>query len=635
MVRRVVVLLALVAACHSGPWEPARPHPNKGEYLAHLKIETVGKQVIESDDLIPGLGLVAVANREGQIDEYQLQLDTQRITAEYQKLGYFSVDVKTKVEKLDKSYPDATTLVFVVTPGARSKVHLEFFGLPDDVPFSRVRDTVGIKEGALFDYEQYDAAKETLVILFQDHSYAHARLEGTVIADRAHATATLRYVVDPGPRSTFGKVELYGVPEGPLADALRARITFEDGSPYSHQALLDTQAALYTFGAFGTVRVEPSESLDPVVTVKIAVTPVTKNEASAGGGFGIEPDAYTVRGRFTWTRHGVISPLTTSVLDVRPEIAKENENCAFYQFSNCKYDPRGRVTETLIQQDLFTPGLNGQAEGGGDYLVYEAYARLSVRARLGLDAEIFTKKLQAHVGWQYSVNTFPTFFVGVSTQKELGIDHVNFVGAYTGSLSLDLRDKPISPTFGLYAEVRVAVGTKFALGDFDYLQTTPEVRGYLPLGKYVLAGKARLGTITGDVPATERYFGGGTSSQRGFSSRQLSPFAQSTQDLNLFVPIGGAGLFESSIELRTPTLFKIGVPFSFVGFLDGGDVTFAASDLDLSNLHWATGIGLRVDTLIGPIGLDVAYRLNRTEDNGVNPKPGDHFNYLFSVGEAF
>jgi outer membrane protein assembly factor BamA len=635
-VRRVVVLFALVSACRSGPWAPARDHKNRGEYLAHLKLETVGVPVIDPDDILPRLGLTAVATREGTIDEYQLQLDTQRVAGAYQRLGYFSVDVKSKLEKLDKAYPDAATLVFVVTPGARAKVHLEFFGLPDDVPFPKVRDTVAIKEGSLFDYDQYDAAKDTLLLLFQDHGYAHVRLEGTVIADRAHAKATLRYVFDPGPRSTFGKVELYGIPEGDLADALRARIQWSEGEPFSHRALVDTQNELYALGTFGTVRVEPSEALDPIVGVKISVTRITGNDMSAGGGFGLEPDAITVRGRFTWTPHDLLPPLVKPVLDVRPEIAKENEGCAFYEFQSCKYDPRGRVTLTLTKLDLFRPKITGEVEGGGEYLVYEAYSRLSARGRLGIGAEVFTKELQVHAGWQYSVNTFPTFYVGESTVQELGIDHVNFVGAYTGSVTLDLRDDPIAPTYGLYAELRASVGTRLALGQYDYLQTTPDIRGYLPLlPHFVLAARVRLGTITGQVPATERYFGGGSASQRGFSSRQLSPFAASTRDLGKFAPIGGAGLFESSIELRTPPIITIkGFPITSVLFLDGGDVTFAASDLDLSNLHWATGVGLRLDVGI-PIGVDVAYRLTRTNDDGVNPKPGERFNFLFAVGEAF
>jgi outer membrane protein assembly factor BamA len=151
----------------------------------------------------------------------------------------------------------------------------------------------------------------------------------------------------------------------------------------------------------------------------------------------------------------------------------------------------------------------------------------------------------------------------------------------------------------------------------------------------VLAARARLGTITGDVPATERYFGGGTSSMRGFGARQLSPFAPYKKDPTIELPIGGAGLFETSLELRTPLATVFGLELSDVLFLDGGDVTFAASDLDLSRLHWATGVGLRLATPIGPIGLDVAYRLNRTNAAADNPDPGTHFNFLFAVGEAF
>jgi outer membrane protein assembly factor BamA len=642
VVHRVVVLLALIGACRGGgAWEPARPHPKPGDYLAHLKLQTVGKEVVDPTDILPRLGLTAVAAREGSIDEYQLQLDTQRISGVYQKLGYFAVDVKTKVDKLDKAYPDATTLVFIVTPGPRATVHLEFFGLPANVPFSKVRDVVPLKEGASFDYDAYDATKQPLLELLMDNGYAHARVEGTVIADRAHAKATLRFVADPGPPSTFGEIQIQGVTDPMLVAALRARLKWETGEPFSHKAIISTQNAIYGLGMFGSVRVEPSaDDLSPVVPVKISVTPVTKNEASAGGGFAIEPEAYAPRGRFTWTRHGVLTPLTTSVLDLRPEYAFETQTCSHvYFFWTCKRDFRGRVVETLTQQDLFVPDVRGDLEGGADYLVYEAYSKLGAHVRLGLTKPWFDKKLELRVGWQYQVNGFPETNVDPTTVQRLGILNVNYIGTYSSTLVLDLRDSPISPHFGLYAEVKAAVGTRYALGEYDYLQLTPEVRGFLPLGKdYVLAARSRFGTITGDVPATERYFGGGTSSMRGFSSRQLSPFVRSTTDPFPNVPIGGAGLLELSAELRIPSYFNfLGFPISSVVFLDGGDVTFAADELDPKNLHWATGFGLRVVTPVGPVGLDIAYRLNRTEHDAamLNPDAGHHVNWLLAVGEAF
>ena len=106
------------------------------------------------------------------------------------------------------------------------------------------------------------------------------------------------------------------------------------------------------------------------------------------------------------------------------------------------------------------------------------------------------------------------------------------------------------------------------------------------------------------------------------------------------LPIGGAGLFEASVELRGPPFVTIkGLPIDDVIFLDGGDVTYSAKDIDLTNLHWAVGVGFRVATPIGPIGLDIAYRLNRQEDDGINPDPGTTFyqrlKFLLAVGDAF
>ena len=69
-------------------------------------------------------------------------------------------------------------------------------------------------------------------------------------------------------------------------------------------------------------------------------------------------------------------------------------------------------------------------------------------------------------------------------------------------------------------------------------------------------------------------------------------------------------------------------------FLDGGDVTLTTDELDPSHLHWAAGLSLRPYYLpIGPIRLDLAYRLNRT--GAGEPLPGERVVFLFSLGEAF
>ena len=68
-------------------------------------------------------------------------------------------------------------------------------------------------------------------------------------------------------------------------------------------------------------------------------------------------------------------------------------------------------------------------------------------------------------------------------------------------------------------------------------------------------------------------------------------------------------------------------------FLDGGDVTQEVGDVDLTNLHWAIGAGLRLLTIVGPVRADVGYRLNRHGE--MDPSPGSRFAFHFSIGEAF
>jgi translocation and assembly module TamA len=188
----------------------------------------------------------------------------------------------------------------------------------------------------------------------------------------------------------------------------------------------------------------------------------------------------------------------------------------------------------------------------------------------------------------------------------------------------------------LFGEFRVAEGTKYAGGEFDYFELIPELRGFVPVPStgIVFASKARVGAFFGDVPATERFMSGGASNHRGFGERKLAPFRHGEVDgTETTVPYGGTSLVEASLEARIPltTWRKMGVGTVF--FLDGGDVTEEVGDVDVTNLHWAAGVGLRLLTVVGPVRADLGYRLNRYGE--MEPSPGSRFAFHFSIGEAF
>ena len=82
-----------------------------------------------------------------------------------------------------------------------------------------------------------------------------------------------------------------------------------------------------------------------------------------------------------------------------------------------------------------------------------------------------------------------------------------------------------------------------------------------------------------------------------------------TPQLNgTYVPVGGDGIWDSSIELR----YRIIGPLTVAVFLDAGFVSVDSFDFgDVGpKMQYAVGFGFRYNTIIGPIRLDFAYRLN-------------------------
>jgi outer membrane protein insertion porin family len=587
--------------------------------MAGIRLE--GNQALSSDALIPALALHDTIADHLAVDPYQLALDTDRLRAAYLKRGFFEVQVTPRLEP----GPSGETVVFAIHEGRRSTVVVEITGLPPELAPAQARKLVPLADGDGFDYDQYDAAKEPLRALAANAGYAHAEIRATVNAEPTAAIAHTAYEFVPGPRCHFGAVTITGTAHPELVEAIKGRLRFAPGDPYSLTALTDTRTELYALGRFATVQmVSKLDTGTPKVDIAIAVTESVWNEYHYGGGVALEPDVYEarVRGGGTWVPRPV--PKLTLGADVQfAETVPHN-------FDFQELEPRLRALVSAQYFDLFRPRLVGRVEVGADDQTFEAFQAISEHVRVSLASPLGVRWLQLRVGWVLEHATFsiPTAVANNITavdQHDIGLDHGQLRGAYEAALTLDVRDNPFDPRIGAYVFVPVSKGTRLAGGDLSYTELTPEVRGYVPVGDTVVAARFRFGGIFGDVPVLDRYYSGGTSGQRGYSDRQLSPRSQDGT-----VVIGGAGLIETGVELRR-LLGTLGVPIGANVFLDGGDVTERVSELDLTNLAWATGVGIwtRVGGL--KIRVDFGYRINRQTGGGLINNIAPHL----GIGDAF
>jgi outer membrane translocation and assembly module TamA len=132
--------------------------------------------------------------------------------------------------------------------------------------------------------------------------------------------------------------------------------------------------------------------------------------------------------------------------------------------------------------------------------------------------------------------------------------------------------------------------------------------------------------IVNDLPASERFFAGGDTSVRGYALDRLG--TPETIDRNGF-PLGGNAVIVLNAELRVPVWKDIGV----VGFVDAGNVFNRVGDFDFGEIRPTTGFGFRYKSPIGPIRVDLGFKLDR------QTLPDGSFERLtalhISLGQAF
>lgn len=168
----------------------------------------------------------------------------------------------------------------------------------------------------------------------------------------------------------------------------------------------------------------------------------------------------------------------------------------------------------------------------------------------------------------------------------------------TFTRTLDTRDNIYDPREGKRTAYSVEVAN-FG-GDFDFEKYQADYRYYYRMGKdYVWALNLGAGYANGDMPLSQRFSVGGSDVLRGYRDDQFK----------------GNSMLKGSLEFRYPIIKKVqGVFFTDTGYAWSED--YKEDDFDLSKMKNSVGIGLRINSPLGPIKLDYGYRLESSDRGG-------------------
>jgi outer membrane protein insertion porin family len=212
----------------------------------------------------------------------------------------------------------------------------------------------------------------------------------------------------------------------------------------------------------------------------------------------------------------------------------------------------------------------------------------------------------------------------VAPQDRLRIDQL-FPQVRLSSFSLSaIHDNhdPLNPRDGHYLSANAQLAARTIGSEVGFVRSylTAQLFRLLPRSHATVFGaSARLGMAAGfpqagtlaadptqpNLPASERFFAGGDTTVRGFALDQLG----SPATIKGGFPIGGNAVVILNAELRVPVHGGFGV----VGFVDTGNVFARTANIDLGQLRSSVGFGARYRSPVGPIRVDLGFKVNRQE----------------------
>lgn len=172
------------------------------------------------------------------------------------------------------------------------------------------------------------------------------------------------------------------------------------------------------------------------------------------------------------------------------------------------------------------------------------------------------------------------------------------------SMSWERRDDTLNPSRGYFFSVAGEWGFPVFGMESDYQKVFFKAQAYQPLASTLFFGAtARLGLGNGLRNLPERFFAGGSNTFRGEEFEMLGPIDESS-----LKPYGGEAVLLVNAEVSW-TVFPSWKALQLAGFFDLGNVYAGLDSFRPFDLLGAAGAGLRYRTPLGPVRIELAWKL--------------------------
>ena len=634
-----------------------------------------GRHYRIADVVIAGNSSVPLSAFEGNLrlrarqpfEGASLDDDVGMIAELYRRQGFAGVSVRSSVDPLPQPPGSADVLVVVsitIEEGPRTLVGSVRIDRGEAEPPQL--SLLGLQPGRPYFLTQMAIDRDAIQLSYANLGYLSATVASNPGLSADGTRADVVFTVSEGPRIFVDHVLVVGNSRT-RAETIERELQVKPGDPLGLAAVNESQRRLAALGLFRRTRIAQLGHGDETrrdLLIEVEEAPPT----TVGYGVGLEA-AQRIRQE---------SGIASARLELAPR--------AFFEVTRRNLFGKNRSVNVFTRISLRpkdSPFFPGQPEPGApdssgfgfsEYRLLttfreprvagtaaDAYLTSTVEQQIRTSFNFARRAFSAEVGRRvgrfvsfsgnYQIQRTELFDQQFAPSDALLIDRL-FPQVRLSSFALsairDTRDDPFEPGAGHYVSATGQLAARRIGSEVGFAKSyfTGQAFRALPrTNRIVFAASARLGVaapfarrvfaidddgspviqVVKDLPASERFFAGGDTTVRGFALDQLG--TRETTERGF--PIGGNALVILNAELRVPIRGGLGV----VGFFDTGNVFARATSLDLWQMRSAVGAGVRYQSPVGPIRVDLGLKLNRRD---VVPGQPERLTALhISLGQAF
>jgi translocation and assembly module TamA len=562
-------------------------------------------------DAVKEASMVRSLQAQGQTDPQDLlaaaRSDYARILAALYAKGHYSVTVRILIDGRE-----AAAIPALEAPGSISAIQIQVdpgqpfrFGLARVAPLATGTELPeGFQRDAVAESGAVKSAVDVAISAWREAGHAKAFLTSDeVVADHAARRIDADVRLDPGPRLRFGRLEITGE-ERMREQRVRKIAGLPEGETFSETELRRAESRLRRTGIFASVALTEDEQI--TAPDLLGITAAVVEQKPRRYSLGVEVASLDgVALEASWLHRNLLGG--GERLEVKGDVTNIGSGLSGVDYG---------VEVTLDRPATLTPDTSA-----GLVLSYSHEDEIDYNldaASFGLRfSHVFSEQLTARVGLTYD------YLDGRDPGGRFFFRNVSLPFGVTW----DRRDVANNPTTGFYLDATAKPFLGFGTTGSG-LRATVDGRAYRNLGEpgqFVVAARVQAGAIYGsdllETPRDDLFFSGGGGTVRGQPYRSLGVAV--TRGFGPQFLIGGKYFLAGSLELRAKVSDRIGV----VGFVDWGSIGIDSFGGGFADSHAGAGLGLRYDTGLGPIRVDIAAPISGTTGDGVQ--------FYVGLGQSF